>query len=314
MGFFKGAAKKVRGTLAVLAKLILMAVGRTLRWGADVFRIRDFDRVRPFGSSGRFWHYLREGFYCVDPLRDSYPPKIDVLLVVGEKDYGNLEQLIKAARTNISNPISRVYIVHQESLPDMKIEEGVVLIDERSVLSPQEKMAIDVFPKHRRGWVTQQLLKLAVATDICENSVLVIDGDTFLTGQRLWLNSEGVQILTHSPEHHVPYLDHVSSFLKMDSIRDISYVCHHQLWQRDILKSLFPRREDLLAWLQSSQSNHESSVSEYQTYGTYITTLHANRCLPAAWSNESMKKSESPPRGMARKLVRGSISRHSYLG
>lgn len=109
--------------------------------------------------------------YIVGLAQDSNPlmkikrigtPSIDVIIPVSAKDIQTLEIAVHSVRMNIVNPISKITIVYSDGV-DLKSMENLncYLVHESELIDPLLRDAIvGCWDKSRRGWVTQQVIKL----------------------------------------------------------------------------------------------------------------------------------------------------------
>lgn len=296
----------------LFSKVLFVWLGITIRRWVPTYLTNAWSR--PLGKFGtKEWvHYFFEGYLEIDPLGDSQPKPLEILMVVGQKDYPNLQTAINSAENSIVNPISRIVIISEGKFPEVYSRADMVFYEDGQILSPEMKSLIATFPEKRQGWVRQQILKVVSALRICKLDVLVIDSDTSLLGRRVWLNDQGVQLLTSAEENHLPYMQQISRHQGISPQSSISFVCHHQVWQKDILKRIFPDENAVLNWVLAADTAESSGLSEYQTYGFWIAHNCKSRFTMASWSNFSQPHGVTYPR-FTSLLGRGSVSYHSYL-
>jgi FkbM family methyltransferase len=211
----------------------------------------------------------------IAPLKVLGAPVIDVVIPCHSKDFAKLELTIESARTCVLNPIGDVKLITNSNMVDVlqkKFPDCQVLSDEY-FLSPEmiQKVSNQVLPD-RQGWFLQQLIKFAACLQSDREACLVLDADTILIQPRVWLDSSGVQILSISEEYHTPYVRHYTSTFGQ-GVCPWSFVTHHQLMQRNILRSMFDGLSDgLLSWLNTANFNEPSAISEYHSYGQWIVS------------------------------------------
>ena len=145
----------------------------------------------------------------------------------------------------------------------------------------------------------------------------MLDADTILIQPRVWLDSSGVQVLSISEEYHTPYVSHYTSTFGQ-GVCPWSFVTHHQIMQRNILRSMFDGLSDgLLSWLDSADFNDASAISEYHSYGQWIVSNRKELVSFAKWNNVIQKfdsMSESSYGAIAENFSKYcSVSVHSYL-
>jgi FkbM family methyltransferase len=224
----------------------------------------------------------------IAPLKVLGAPVIDVVIPCHSKDFATLELTIESARTCVLNPIGDVKLITNSNMVDVlskKFPDCLVFSDEY-FLSPEmlQKVSNQVL-QDRQGWVFQQLIKFAACLQSDKEACLVLDADTILIQPRVWLDSAGVQILSISEEYHTPYVRHYSSTFGR-GVCPWSFVTHHQLMQRDVLRSMFDGLSDgLLSWLNTADFNELSAISEYHSYGQWIVSNRKELVRFVKWNN-----------------------------
>lgn len=273
---------------------------------------------------------LLEAVQPSDPLQGSPRlPSIDLVVPCHIKDIESLHLVIAGAVASAINPIGSVRLV----APSVTVDELASRFPDATISSDEEVLGESLLadvsrlvPRARRGWAIQQLVKFASGLASTARAVLIVDADTVLLRPRVWLDDSGVQALAASWEFHYPYARHTEAMWRGDgrSTR-ISFVTHHQLQQRDVLQRMFPEvTADLARWLSIAHWDEESAVSEYHSYGTWLSNAEPDRVRLAKWSNriaQSSTLSGLPANAddalqVLRHRFRGahSVSFHSYLG
>ena len=144
-------------------------------------------------------------------------------------------------------------------------------------------------PNSRRGWVSQQAIKVKIGLSTSEIATLVIDADTVLLSPKLWLNSAGNQILCIRYEYHLPYKRHQRQMFGWQSSL-FSFVNHHQLMQKSHLISIFGEvGERLEDWRTLGDYSEGSPISEYDTCGEYLVAQQKESYEFSKWNNKSAK-------------------------
>lgn len=207
-----------------------------------------------------------------------------------------------------------------EAFPDARI------IADQDLISPEllDYIAQNV-PSHRHGWVIQQLAKFQVAGDLNHAATLVIDADTVLLKERLWFGGDADQLLCLAQEMHTPYQLHAERMWGTKATRaNVSFVTHHQLMQQAVVKEMFPKgSESLQRWLSLADWKELSPISEYHSYGTFLSNSHGDRARWGHWGNFAMARDDAPRLDVAPDEWLGqvaaanpdawSVSLHTYL-
>jgi hypothetical protein len=209
-----------------------------------------------------------------DPLRGTILPTIDIVIPCHIKDFENLPLVIQGAKAGVINPIGEIKLITPEYLAmelQIRFPDCLVSTDE-SVLGADLVKAINEFvPKEGRGWVIQQVIKFRMAIMSEQVATLILDADTVLLSPKIWLNSEGTQILCIANEYHLPYKNHIHKVFGGQT-HLLSFVTHHQLMQRDSVREIFGQNgEGLIDWVKAADFNESFPISEYETYVSILS-------------------------------------------
>jgi len=239
----------------------------------------------------------------LDPLRaERSLPHIDIAVPFVEKDINSLELLLANLKAAVANPISRIQLVTPAvpagSVPRFedpqslaKIHrlidgvDGVTLVFDHEVLGANLSNSFAALPKKIDGYRVQQVLKFCLAMQSVSTATLVVDADTVLLHRKVWLANGGIQLLQFSEEYHQPYRNLLLSHFGIQPLLPVSFITHHQLMQREIVNEIFPTEGALVDWYLASLEPGGGKMSEYETYGHYLTTRHPNRVAYGNWAN-----------------------------
>lgn len=253
-----------------------------------------------------------------DPLSRIVGPPIDVAIPCHVKDYENLPLVIEGVVTNIRNPLAKILLITPDeySLKLQRLFPDCQVVKDETVLGPElVSLIFEMVPKNARGWVTQQVIKLRVASMSKEIGTLVLDSDTVLLRPRVWVGSNNSQILCFANEYHLPYKEHQRRVFGGRS-QLMSFVTHHQLMKTDAVRDIFGSDDRaLLDWIRLADYREGSALSEFDTYGEWITSNRPKETRFAKWNNLPVK---IPP-GTRYSDLRAkygdyhSVSNHTYL-
>jgi len=271
-----------------IARLIIK-----IDWGYPDFLVELFlnstnSKSRKYAQYSR---KLAEALLPSNPLQiGPHLPEISVLIPVVKKDFSTINLVIEKIVENSSNPISSITLVYAREKPivDSFPNLHVRLLAELDLIPEEIEERIQRYPKERRGWVRQQVIKFLVAATNDSTATLVCDADTFLTHNRVWVNVQGVQQLQICHEYSTDYEHHFLKFFDEAPVKSdkISFVTHHQLMQKDILHKMFGEgMAGLIGWLELGNIELSSPISEYHSYGRFLTTRYPERCHLARWNN-----------------------------
>jgi hypothetical protein len=246
-------------------------------------------------------------------------PTIDIAIPCHINDFDNLPLVIQGARVSVRNPIGNIRLITPEYLSmelQTRFPDCIVSTDE-NVLSADSVRAInELVPKERRGWMIQQIIKFQMVITSDQVATLILDADTVLLSPRIWLDSEGTQILCIGNEYHLPYKEHIRKVFGGQT-HLLSFVTHHQLMQRKSVRKIFGKNgEGLIEWLKLADFNESSSISEYDTYGEWMLEHNPNQIVFAKWNNVSAKVNAtktSYAEILSGYSKYGSVSNHWYL-
>jgi len=226
-------------------------------------------------------------------------PQIDILVPCDPRDFELLRPVIDSALENVLNPVFSVHVV----VPDRELEgarsldiEGNLLGEEALLPESLKSAVTGAQHTNRRGWLMQQVVKFFFTWQSQARGVLVLDADTVLLRPRAFLSDSGKQLLSFSHEYVPRYEDHAGRVWGPRARhKGFSYVTHHQLMQPWIVREMFPRVSDMVDWVCSSANVGKSDVSEYHSYGRWLSDQHPELVALARWENKSTPRSLLTP-------------------
>jgi hypothetical protein len=241
------------------------------------------------------------------PARDlevvAPPPPISALLVSTKKDFKILGICLQNLKGGSVNSIEEISII----VPEIDVEECISLlkeldigiptkvINENSILSLELRERIRSKFGSRYGWILQQLLTLSFVLKSDMGGVLVVDSDTVLMQELLWLDSQGKQPLMPSWEFHLPYYIFLRKVTSQIPFAENSYITHHMLMQPQILRAIFKKiglntLDDLFTIVEKHADIKEGSpvCLEFEIYAQGILTFFPEKVLITKWSNISL--------------------------
>ena len=298
-----------RGIGAILTKFLIQPVEQRK------FKFSLFRRVAT--NWGQAW----------DPfIEEKDLPDIELVIPCHPKDFRLLRASIEMAQRFSKNPITSITLITPAKFAiqlQSQFANVKVLTDEAVLGSNFIDELRKYLPSDRYGWSIQQILKVKYSYTSNYPGVLIIDSDTLLCSPVTWLTKSGIQRLSFSNEFHAPYAINTEKHWGLSGrSTGMSFVTHFQLFQPDVLNSMFPNfQTDLINWMSVTNWNEASAFSEYHSYGTWILNNAPERVRLASWGNRvNFKKLNDIPKVVAAirdsKLSKkaGSVSFHSYLG
>ena len=254
-----------------------------------------------------------------DPLRGKILPTIDIAIPCHMKDFDNLPLVIQGAKACVRNPVGKVKLITPESSSlelQTKFPDCLVITDESVLGAEIVEVINELVPKERTGWIIQQIIKFRMAATSDQVATLIVDADTVLLSPKIWLNSEGTQILCIANEYHIPYKEHIRKVFGGQT-HLLSFTTHYQLMQRDFVREIFGQNgEDLIAWMKAADFSESSPTSDYETYGEWMVMKNPNQVVFAKWNNVPaiIKSGDTTYAEIIYNYSKyGSVSNHSYL-
>jgi Family of unknown function (DUF6492) len=226
---------------------------------------------------------------------------IDIVIPCIERDLITLPFVVKNARRFLTNRTNRIYIIGPDkfSLVDFCRLNNLVFINENNVL-PITIKDIDYYSIDgcdRRGWLFQQLLKLAADSFVEAPSYYVVDADTVLMSPQSIIENDKI-ILNISDEFHKPYRAAYERLLGEKPLAPVSFVSHQMLFEKKTLAKLKEKIEfhTNLPWfnaiINTVDCSEISSFSEYETYGNFLLKYYPNRIKLQYFYNFSLDRAK----------------------
>jgi hypothetical protein len=242
----------------------------------------DFSPIRKFVDSCQF----------PSPLVSDTKNQISVVIPCHPKDSALISFVLTGLEKNCLNQITEVIIVSPSNFPiALESKLNLRFLQDSDVLDPELVATIkSIFPSQQFGWVVQQVLKIRCALYFSLNeNTLILDSDTVLTKPTLFI-FDSYQTLSITREYHRQYVKQYQNFSNSNFDTGFSYVTHYQLWQRDILESLWGG-DRLYDWLKAADLSSISSISEYHSYGSHLVQSFPSRFNYSEWGNVEMSRS-----------------------
>lgn len=248
-------------------------------------------------------------------FKPEQPRRVTTCIVSSIQEIELLPLSTEAILMTQENSIDESFLVApREQMNQIKnaIPSEFMVIADEDLINSKLKLFINLnFPKERRGWIKQQILKILSTRKLGSGGALLVDADTILLRPQNWLSNENVQNLQLSIEYHLPYQEHFERFLHTSDINEslqiartrVSFVTHHQLMQTAILEEMFGHNdqdfnEGLMRWLECIDFTRSySPACEWHTYGTFLATNFPGQIQLTQWRNLGISRfSESPKR------------------
>jgi len=278
-----------------------------------------------------------ENYIKINSLKESnlvsnnQLPEIDILVPAAFKDLEISKLTIKSAINTSLNPIGRVTVVvpdhdldtFQESFqelgfPNLQIISEKVLVGEDLIKQITQEF------KSRSGWVLAEFIKYIFVSKSNKLGILVIDADTILTSNRVWLTHESHQNLFPVFEYHRHYFDFLYYLGVPMAGTEYSYMSHYMLIQPEIYREMInffkhsSPDETLMSLIKFPGKDLHSPVCFcYEAYSHFAKYAYPDRVIEAKWSNVQVPRAEFLKNKnqylKAGERYFASISTHSYL-
>jgi len=218
--------------------------------------------------------------------------QIDVVIPARKKDLCTLELCIEGVKKNVCN-IGRVIVVSKEKLTNNAewVREAsfpFTLEDVKNKLAKPKKDYTNAHWMPREGWYYQQLLKLYfffVIPNLSLN-ILEVDADVIFLNKVRFTEDE-TALYAWGTENHLPYFRHMQRLLPQlgKAIKDKSGICHHLLYQHDLIYDLFFLVEEYhklpfweaFLYCVDVNDDYKSGAGENEMYFSFINKFHIHR-------------------------------------
>ena len=222
--------------------------------------------------------------------------RFDIVIPVGPNDIHVIPRTLEYNKKNILN-YRNIYIVTNTTLVKEPFKD-CILIDENTFPFNMNTVKKYLGHNNRCGWYLQQLLKLysGCITGIL-NDYLVVDSDTVFLRETTFFDGD-IPLYNFGTEHHKPYFHHmVKLHPSLSKLNEMSGICHHLMFQKDILNDLFDMVEglhgkpfyDIFLWSVDRNEILGSGASEYEIYFNFLQKNYPGRykIRELKWSNVS---------------------------
>lgn len=247
---------------------------------------------------------------------------LDVFIPIIEKDIPLLHYCVPALRKFLHHPIGEISIISPKSAELVAASKslGINFINEDELLPELRRADIKFFSRSgedRRGWIMQQLFKLAIDEISSKKHYFVIDADTVLTRKQSFMaNQKTIFLQNDAIRKEYFYVN--KRVLGFGSVNYWSFVSHQMLFSTNWLADMKQHIENRVSeiWYRALINNLECrkglGMSEYELYGNWCLHQYPNEVMCVDWENFKVKC------GNMDEIVQNggnfrSVSRHSYF-
>lgn len=270
--------------------------------------------------------------FSESPLELRVPlPELEILVPAAAKDLEISKLTVISALQTSLNPISKITLVvpqkdldlFQEYFKELELD-SLIILDEEELVGSDLLLRIRNQYGNRAGWVLAEFIKYIFISKSEKLGVLVVDADTILTSNRVWLTQDLKQNVFPVFEYHQHYFDFLHFLGVPMTDTEQSYMSHYMLFQPSIYREMiqeFKSNEPLetLNLLINFPSNnpHSPVCFCYEAYGHFAKHKYPEQIIDAKWANVQVPRNEflrSKDRYVhVGKKHFSSISTHSYL-
>lgn len=226
---------------------------------------------------------------------------LEIFIFTSEKDLKVLELSILGAIESSKNKLNLLTVVAPSSVEVyvqavfLRIQKGTTLkfVSDESLLA---KYSLGSFQFIRPNIKMEILKVLAVLSCNCD-AALVIDGDTVLLNERVWINKDK-QIVLVAQEYTPAHIEFDKRYLSNYESKGLGFVTHHQVIRRSHLEELISEKNglfDFIGFFNSAATDFYSRSgrefpSEWQLFGDYLVNRHPNKVALASFRNLGMSR------------------------
>jgi len=203
-----------------------------------------------------------------------------------------LEIIIPYLRLNVTK--GNIYVVgSKDTIASLFYGEhnDIIAIDEDNIIEGLtfeniKRYIIDAgIPERRTGWYFQQFLKMAWSLkNDCSEKYFVWDSDTIPLKAIQYFNENGEQIFFTTRQYHESYFKTMEQLIGKGKVVDGSFIAESMLIDREHMRNLLnlisarasvPLVEvfRLILTICGKSNTPSTAFSEFETYGTYVTSL-----------------------------------------
>ena len=220
--------------------------------------------------------------------------RFDLIIPVAEKEASFVHRVTMYARKNLEG-LDCIYILTNKKhfkkiAKNLKEQRNITLLDEDALIDGLTFERVkDLVKRYTNnvtpGWYFQQFLKYAFAfTSHAKQYYLSWDADTIPIAKISFFEN-GQPLFTRKTEYNENYFATIEKILGITKIASYSFIAEHMVFKSDIVKEIVEKISKCSVegdtWYEKILRAGDYSVdkppySEFETYGTYVTTYYPN--------------------------------------
>ena len=247
----------------------------------------------------------------VGPWRSQDLPPINGLWLVHPKDFAILPHSLAAVVQHSLNPLAQVTVISPD--PDGAREAlagvmekaaspmNVVFHADKEYLDPVSVASLDSHFGSSAGWAKQQIIKTLAVTGSGLNSTLIMDSDTVLLQDKVWLFPDFRQLMYSRGFCNFDYFTFLNTwgYKQVDTTK--SFVTHHQIVRSNRMKEALGQHlgEADPAILTRAVITAATTLGltqfslDYELYGQYMNLHHRRELVMDKYSNSDLPRPRS---------------------
>lgn len=268
-------------------------------------------RQKSLAHLSRKFEAFRVPSLDVGPWRGHDLPPIDGLWLVHPKDFALLPHSVEAVVQHSLNPLAQVTVISPD--PDGAREAlsgvtkktaspmNVVFHADEDYLDPMSVASLDSHFGSSAGWAKQQIIKILAVTGSGFNPTLIMDSDTVLLQDKVWLFPDSRQLMYSREFCNLSYFTFLDTwgYKQVDTTK--SFVTHHQIVRSDRMKEALGEHlgEADAATLTRAVITAASTLGltrfslDYELYGQYMNLNHRRELVMDKYSNSDLGRPQS---------------------
>ena len=220
--------------------------------------------------------------------------KYDLIIPSHPKDYVKLQFCLNSCLEHLNPSPENIYVITPDGLGG-SVATGIK--DEDAIQINKATI------KYRRSnWIYQQLVKLF--QDFTENDLyLCVDSDLiFNRSIDIFKDDKPNFFVSDRDQHHEPYFNFMDLYFGLSRQVDHTFINDFMIFDKNICSEMIPDKDHLALAINETMSD-DCLLSEFETYGNYITKNHPNlygsqltktkmygRYSSEPWSGEEIKQ------------------------